>query len=108
MISLLVKLRQLIFFDWLEFDRTSEVMKSFGMNSAYIYLEYIMIVFWLVVYSILLFVWFRVAIKKKENAKPIIAGVMLICALLTSFTDSIETSIYISDVVVGTEIIEQH
>lgn len=63
-------------------------------------------VVWCIAYFFVLLIWFWTLIKRKETAKIWIAAATLLLALLMNITDSVEHSIYISNVVVGTEILE--
>lgn len=60
---------------------------------------------WFCIFTLLIIIWVISLIRKWENLKLTLVSITIISALLMSITDNIETEVYISDVVVGGEMI---
>jgi lysylphosphatidylglycerol synthetase-like protein (DUF2156 family) len=60
---------------------------------------------WFCVFALLIIIWVISLLRKWEKLKLTLVSVTIISALLMSITDNIETEVYISDVVVGGEMI---
>ncbi|MFN5418375.1 MAG: hypothetical protein ACK5B9_15055 [Flavobacteriia bacterium] len=68
--------------------------------------EFTFLLFWTIVFFILIVVWIFAQYKKKQKLKLILAACTLILSLLMSITDNIEYSVYLSDIVVGGEMLQ--
>lgn len=62
---------------------------------------------WFCVFALLIIIWAISLIRKWEKLKLTLVSITIISALLMSITDNTETEVYISDVVVGGEMLER-
>ena len=95
---------------WFNSSKTLEYMKSnneidlaFSLDLKF---QSTMAIIWTIFFLLLIAFWFYALLKKAEKIKIYIVSSTLIGALFMNLTDSVHTEVYLSDIVVGSELLE--
>ncbi len=65
-----------------------------------------MAVLWTIFFLLLILFWLFALLRRTEKLKIYIVSLTLIGALFMNITDSVHTEVYLSDIIVGSELLE--
>lgn len=95
-------------FTWFNSSKALDYMKSNKdlTLSSDLKFQSTMAIIWTVFFLLLIVLWFLAFFKKAEKIKIYIISSTLIGALFMNLTDSVHTEVYLSDIIVGSELLE--
>lgn len=95
-------------FTWFNSSKALDYMKSNKdlTLSSDLKFQSTMAIIWTVFFLLLIVLWFLAFFKKAEKIKIYVVSSTLIGALFMNLTDSVHTEVYLSDIIVGSELLE--
>jgi hypothetical protein len=95
---------------WFNSSKALEYMKSNNeIDLAFSFdlkFQSTMAVLWTIFFLLLIIFWLFALLKRAEKLKIYIVSLTLIGALFMNITDSVHTEVYLSDIIVGSELLE--